>query len=336
MVYTAWSVIAGEQPTTAKWNILGANDAAMADGTGIGAGVITSSHIANGTLTDFDMNIQVSPVARTKESGYDYIASGCVWSADSPGTNRNASMTAGVVYILGNRCTVAAVTARTFAASNDTYIDYIDNGNGTASPNYSTVANNAASPALTAGRLRGPIIVAAAGNIASAASINQGEEDRLVPIASSTPYAVTDSLGNLIANRKAQPGLIGYRQILADINTASTVPVAITGLSVPVLVPAGRKVRVRVVAKTLYNDTASKEARVSIWDGVVGVGTQIAAAGVVSGAANVFAPLSADTIRTVAAAGLKTYNAGWLTAGGSTSTMECGPTYPAYISVELV
>lgn len=27
MAYTAWSVIAGEVPTTAKWNLLGANDA---------------------------------------------------------------------------------------------------------------------------------------------------------------------------------------------------------------------------------------------------------------------------------------------------------------------
>lgn len=35
MSYNAWSVIFGEQPSAAKWNILGANDAAFADGTGI-------------------------------------------------------------------------------------------------------------------------------------------------------------------------------------------------------------------------------------------------------------------------------------------------------------
>jgi hypothetical protein len=35
MAYSSWSVVFGEQPSTAKWNILGANDASFNDGTGI-------------------------------------------------------------------------------------------------------------------------------------------------------------------------------------------------------------------------------------------------------------------------------------------------------------
>lgn len=35
MAYNSWSVVAFEQPTAAKWNILGANDAALRDGSGI-------------------------------------------------------------------------------------------------------------------------------------------------------------------------------------------------------------------------------------------------------------------------------------------------------------
>ncbi len=35
MTYTAWSVSFGEQPSAAKWNILGTNDASFNDGTGI-------------------------------------------------------------------------------------------------------------------------------------------------------------------------------------------------------------------------------------------------------------------------------------------------------------
>jgi len=35
MAYAAWSVVAFEQPTTAKWNILGTNDASFNDGTGL-------------------------------------------------------------------------------------------------------------------------------------------------------------------------------------------------------------------------------------------------------------------------------------------------------------
>lgn len=35
MAYSAWSVVFGEQPSAAKWNILGTNDASFNDGTGI-------------------------------------------------------------------------------------------------------------------------------------------------------------------------------------------------------------------------------------------------------------------------------------------------------------
>lgn len=49
MAYTAWSVVFGEQPSAAKWNILGANDASFNDGTGIANGVITSEHL-NATI----------------------------------------------------------------------------------------------------------------------------------------------------------------------------------------------------------------------------------------------------------------------------------------------
>lgn len=35
MAYVAWSVVFGEQPSAAKWNILGSNDASFNDGTGI-------------------------------------------------------------------------------------------------------------------------------------------------------------------------------------------------------------------------------------------------------------------------------------------------------------
>lgn len=51
MAYTSWSVVFGEQPSAAKWNILGTNDASFNDGTGIGAGVIGTTHLANGSVT---------------------------------------------------------------------------------------------------------------------------------------------------------------------------------------------------------------------------------------------------------------------------------------------
>lgn len=45
MAYASWSVVFGEQPSAAKWNILGTNDASFNDGTGIGA-VLTNSNLS--------------------------------------------------------------------------------------------------------------------------------------------------------------------------------------------------------------------------------------------------------------------------------------------------
>jgi len=46
MAYTAWSVVFGEQPTAAKWNQLGANDAGFKDGTNIDTGALIARHYA--------------------------------------------------------------------------------------------------------------------------------------------------------------------------------------------------------------------------------------------------------------------------------------------------
>jgi hypothetical protein len=50
MAYTAWSVVFGEQPTAAKWNQLGANDAGFKDGTNIDNLAILDRHIAANNL----------------------------------------------------------------------------------------------------------------------------------------------------------------------------------------------------------------------------------------------------------------------------------------------
>ena len=46
--YASWSVVAGEQPTTAKWNILGTNDSSFNSGLGFNDGIINTRHL-NGT-----------------------------------------------------------------------------------------------------------------------------------------------------------------------------------------------------------------------------------------------------------------------------------------------
>jgi hypothetical protein len=51
MAYTAWSVVFGEQPTAAKWNQLGANDAGFKDGTNIDNLAILTRHLADSNVT---------------------------------------------------------------------------------------------------------------------------------------------------------------------------------------------------------------------------------------------------------------------------------------------
>lgn len=53
MGYSSWSVVFGEQPSAAKWNILGTNDASFNDGTGIANGVIGASKLATGANSSY-------------------------------------------------------------------------------------------------------------------------------------------------------------------------------------------------------------------------------------------------------------------------------------------
>lgn len=51
MSYQSWSVVFGEQPSAAKWNILGTNDAAFNNGTGIPSGDAESAYVATSQST---------------------------------------------------------------------------------------------------------------------------------------------------------------------------------------------------------------------------------------------------------------------------------------------
>lgn len=57
MAYSAWSVVFGEQPTAAKWNILGTNDAGFNDGTAIGDNAIITRHILNSNITSSKLSL---------------------------------------------------------------------------------------------------------------------------------------------------------------------------------------------------------------------------------------------------------------------------------------
>lgn len=264
------------------------------------------------------------------ETQFDYVASGGVWSGDSYGSTRNASMTALTCYINGRRGTISAVTARTFTASKDTYVDVL-NSSGTFSLVYTEVANNTASPSLAANSIRLGIIVTGVSNIANAGSVNQGQETKVLPIASSVPYAVTDSLGNLICPRDPQRTLLGYRQITS--NFATTTLAAITGLSLKCIVPSGRKVKVTGYVGQATTSVANNGVVMNLVD--VTNGVNIVSAGDATNASGDNMSLNPEIIHTPSTTNMEykaEFNRG---ANAATANTNSSSTIPSFIKVEL-
>lgn len=80
MAYSADTFVADEQPTTAKWNKLWANDAAFNDGTGIANGAITANHISG-----FDYSL-----ATTNSNPYKFSVGASATTAVSATTQKVA------------------------------------------------------------------------------------------------------------------------------------------------------------------------------------------------------------------------------------------------------
>lgn len=280
---------------TTSINDSNANEAIRITATGSAVNDITVTNAATGvapqinaTGDDTNTNLRLAgkgtgrvyadlhpPLLYSQEGFFDFVASGGVWTGNNYGVNLNASMTAMVCYINGRRISIGAVTSRAFTTNVDTYIDVLDNIDGTGTLVYTTAATNAASPSLAANSMRIGIIQAGA-TIAAVGAVNQGQQDKLLPIASSIPYQVTDSLGNLICPCDSTRKLIGYRRITGGFSTASGVAVQITALSVPAIVPTSlRKVKASMFVTYLNSSGGASNNSIYIVDGVVGVGSAV-------------------------------------------------------------
>lgn len=291
---------------------------------------ISGAKLADTSITNAKMSTDVKPYTLFDETTYDFVASGCVITGDSYGSTLKWSMTAGVVYINGQRVTVNALSAQDVVASKDTYVDVSTTGTVVFTGGNS-VANNAASPALASGYLRLGIIVSGA-NIASVASINQGQEDKVLPIASSVAYSVTDSLGNLICPRDPNRKLLGYRQILTSFSVTSATMTQVTGLTCPVIVPTGRKVVVTAYS-TSFSINAAATPVATLWRGAVVAGTQIQQLNAI--ASSTLATFCSMQAQETPTSGSQTYNIGVASASGQV-TFTGTSAAPAFIKVELV
>ncbi len=321
--------------TATHWNDLVDGLTATAldqDGTLKAGAVDTTAVLADGVVTNAKMATDVKPYTLMDENTFDHVASGCVWTGDAYGSTRAASMTSGVVYINGQRVAINLVSARTFTASRDTYVDVGTDG----VIDYNEVTNNAASPALASGHVRLAIIVTGASNIANVGSINQGEEFKVLPIRSSIPMAVTDELGNLICPRDPNRRILGYRQILANATTTSNgTYVQITGLAVPVIVPANRKIRITFGATMVTNQTSGITSILSIFDGTVPAGTPLCQRNYYPSVANASVPAGFSFISSPSSSS-KVYNGAFQTSGVGTAFIDASAGSPAFLLVELV
>ena len=122
----------------------------------------------------------------------------------------------------------------------------------------------------------------------------------------------------------------GGGQILGSTNltslnftTASTTPVLITGAEVAVTVPSGGgTVVVTAGGGQIDNNTAGDFVEVTLWDGVVGSGTQLTISPGISRGAN--DPLAWSILAShVPAAGAHTYRLGLNAVVGGTAQIYC-------------
>ena len=196
-----------------------------------------------GTDTNIDLNLVPKGSGKVRDNGtalidfrtsfFNFIQSGCIWTA---GVGLAGSMSGGVIFINGVEYTIPAIASHTFGASVDTYVDYTV-GTGVT---FNSVSNNAASYALAANSVRIGIIV---GGSSAISSINQGATTVTAPVASGVVYSVVDSLGNLIYPSDPVMRTLGYRQVQSAQTVNSTSITAVTGLTLPVIVPTGRKIK---------------------------------------------------------------------------------------------
>jgi hypothetical protein len=298
------------------------------------AGPTTKRYLLSDLITLFLNSIPAT------EGSFGFVSSGLVWTADAAGSTRLASMTSGRIRVNTTFLAIAAVTSRTFTASKDTYIDILDNLDGTGTIVYTEVTNNAASPALASNSVRIGIIVTGATTIASTGSVNQGEETKVLPIASSIAYSVTDSIGNLICPRDAARRTLGYRQIIGAYSTATTTDLQVTGVSAPVKIPAGRKAKA-FSAIDLSGGTANVNYTIALWNGTVGSGTQINAGsyfqqqGVTANAGGKQSAAAEGPIAAAVAEQSITINLGTRMSGAATIALNTSATTPAFVRIEL-
>lgn len=129
-------------------------------------------------------------------------------------------------------------------------------------------------------------------------------------------------------------GLIANVVKTATFSTASATPVQVTGLTTT-FTATGGNIQITVAAANINNTSGNAYAVLGLWDGVVGVGTQIGECSTQSSLAGETAP-AIITVVVAPTAGSKTYNVSLYAVGGGTAGVDGGATKPASLIVVAV
>ena len=284
-------------------------------------GTTAQTHLAN-TLVEMNLtaedledaiNVPNDIVTRFDESLGDFIASGLVWSQTALLVGE---MTAGVVYIDGERLVIGALSGINFTASKDTYVDIATNG----SVSYDAVANGASAPALAGSHVRIAKVVTNGSGITSVVQTG------------------VDSLGNTISpSGSVGPTQLSTSAILLDYSekTASqnfTSEVLITGLSITFTVPTGgRRVEIDLQGYVSNSAAGTQTIRLRATD-LAGtqlnsrpsfIGLSTASESACLKYSKVYSPGTYTVVATAQAA-------------SCTGTWQGAPTSPSYITAKLI
>jgi hypothetical protein len=142
--------------------------------------------------------------------------------------------------------------------------------------------------------------------------------------------------GVAAANLATSAITLGYAQITTGTATnSSSSYVLATGLTATVTIPAGgRKIRITAWTRAMQNAVAATNNSMSIWDGTVGSGTQLAECFATCPASNGLTQMTCVAVVSPAA-GAKTYNVGYA-GNGQNGAITASATAPAFILVEAI
>jgi hypothetical protein len=129
---------------------------------------------------------------------------------------------------------------------------------------------------------------------------------------------------------------LGYASTTSNFTIASGTATQVTGLTATVTIPAGgRKIKITAFARSIYNTSAAHVSFMSIWDGTVNSGTELAQSQYVDVSGSTGGVAIAIAVVTPSA-GSKTYNVGLNSDGTGTAGLQAASTYPAFILVEAI